>query len=407
MKKNNMIQSWKVALPLSLCISCFASSAISQNLYEQDKTSISWGGYIRSTFFTYDNDISHAHIPGGTGAKGLEHASKGDVYNQNYTNLWFQGKSYFAEHTYGIGYFYTRVWGNSKLGVTPRSLYAGIGDDRYGQFLYGFMYGALNKGHFASIGLNYEDRATTSVVPQPFQKRQRNTIGYNYLNNNFSLYSTFALSDGNFNVNEDSQGWNDSGYKSPSQFFLSYALGDSGVKLGAGAGITQVKTLEANFGKAWMAELDMSYSSSNWYLAQTLSYGKSITSGISGVDKTGQFVFGRSDFKSAPVFGNSLAKFYSTVTAVQYITGGHHIGLEYDFSRFFDFDNPENLVQNRKPLGFGKNSQQTSINQLLLTYNYLFNRHFSTGVEYIKDLIPSSSSYHQGNGVWGQIQYSF
>ena len=48
------------------------------------------------------------------------------------------------------------------------------------------MYGALNKGHFASIGLNYEDRATTSVVPQPFQKRQRNTIGYNYINNNFS-----------------------------------------------------------------------------------------------------------------------------------------------------------------------------------------------------------------------------
>ena len=29
------------------------------------------------------------------------------------------------------------VYGNSKLGVTPRSLYAGIGDDRYGQFFMG------------------------------------------------------------------------------------------------------------------------------------------------------------------------------------------------------------------------------------------------------------------------------
>ena len=143
------------------------------------------------------------------------------------------------------------------------------------------MYGALNKGHFASIGLNYEDRATTSVV-LTISKRQRNTIGYNYINNNFSLYSTFALSDGNYNVNEYGPGYNDSGYKSPSQFFLSYASGDSGIKLGAGAGITQVKALEANFGKAWMTELDMSYSSANWYLAQTLSYGKSITSGILG-----------------------------------------------------------------------------------------------------------------------------
>ena len=29
-----------------------------------------------------------------------------------------KGKSYFKEHTYGIGYFYTHIWGNSKLGVT-------------------------------------------------------------------------------------------------------------------------------------------------------------------------------------------------------------------------------------------------------------------------------------------------
>ena len=64
------------------------------------------------------------------------------------------------------------------------------------------------------------------------------------------------MSDGNYNVNEYGPGYNDSSIKVQANS-LNYASGDSGIKLGAGAGITQVKTHRANFGKAWMTELDV------------------------------------------------------------------------------------------------------------------------------------------------------
>lgn len=391
------------------CLSLLVASSFSNagTWYDKDGTSLIWGGYIRSNFSTMDKDISGSHIY-GIGAHGYERSGRGDIHNLNYTNQYFEGKSYFSKHSYGIGYFYTRIWA-SNAGVAPRSLWAGIGDDRYGQLMYGFMYGALAYGEFADIALNFDARAATSVIPQPFQKRTLNTIGYNYVKGNITLYSTFSLSDGKYHVSETKDGVNGSGYKNANQFFIKYKLGDTGFNIGSGAGISQVKTPEGHYGKAWMAEADVSFSNKNWFLAQTIMYGKSITSGISGVDQTGQYIFGKyvnSDSKLGG-WGTSLAKFYSGMTGIKYITGPHNFGIEWDFSRFYDFNSPENLIQNDKPLYFSKHSEQTSINQIVLTYNHIFNNHFSVGLDFIDDLIPSSSSYHQGNGVYGQLQYNW
>ncbi|ASK78662.1 hypothetical protein CF386_06425 [Paraphotobacterium marinum] len=342
-----------------------------------------------------------------------EHASKGSVYNLNYMNTYIQGKSYFSEHSYGIGYFYTRIWGSS-VGVAPRSLYAGIGDDRYGQLVYGFMYGALSWGEYGNVGLNWDCRSATSIIPQPFQKRTKNTIGYNFNQGNFYLKSTFSLSDGNYHESELKIGSNNSGYKGADQVFLSYALDNTGVTIGGGGGFAQIKTPEGNYGTAWMTEADLKYSNSNWFFGQTFMLGKSITSGISGIDQTGQYVFGKATNQADPMipdpnpikWGTSLARFAASITGIKYTSGQHQIGLEYDYGQFYDYENSENLkIDSTKKLNLtGSND---AINQVLLTYNHVWNKHMSAGVEYIYDLISKKSSYHQGNGLYAQVQYTW
>ena len=371
---------------------------------DPNKTSILWGGYIRSNLTTLDNDISGAHVKGATW-DDYEHASKDKVYNLNYMNTYIQGKSYFSKHSYGIGYFYTRIW-SSNVGVAPRSLYAGIGDDRYGRLVYGFMYGALSSGEYGNVGLNWDCRAATSIIPQPFQKRTKNTIGYNFNTGNFNLISTFSLSDGNYHESEVKIGLNNSGYKGADQVFLSYALDNTGVTIGGGGGFAQIKTPEGNYGTAWMTEADLKYSNSNWFFGQTLMVGKSITSGISGIDQTGQYIFGKLNLPTLFKWGTSLARFAASITGIKYTSGQHQIGLEYDYGQFYDYENPENLkVDSSKKLNLtGSND---AINQLLLTYNHVWNKHMSAGVEYIYDLIPKKSSYHQGNGLYAQVQYTW
>lgn len=107
--------------------------------------------------------------------------------------------------------------------------------------------------------------------------------------------------------------------------------------------------------------------------------GKSITSGISGIDQTGQYVFGKLDQPKPIQWGTSLARFAASITGIKYTSGQHQIGLEYDYGQFYDYENPENLkVDSSKKLNLtGSND---AINQVLLTYNHVWNKHMSAGV---------------------------
>lgn len=135
------------------------------------------------------------------------------------------------------------------------------------------MYGALSWGEYGNVGLNWDCRSATSIIPQPFQKRTKNTIGYNFNKGNLYLKSTFSLSDGNYHESELKIGSNNSGYKGADQVFLSYALDNTGVTIGGGGGFAQIKTPEGNYGTAWMTEADLKYSNNNWFF-WTNFYGR-------------------------------------------------------------------------------------------------------------------------------------
>lgn len=95
--KNGKLKSKFLKLTILSGVMLSLNAQASITFGDPNKTSILWGGYIRSNLTTLDNDISGAHIKGIT-YDDYEHSSRGSVYNLNYMNTYKESRIFQSIH---------------------------------------------------------------------------------------------------------------------------------------------------------------------------------------------------------------------------------------------------------------------------------------------------------------------
>lgn len=409
----------KTLLALSI-LAAGMTAANAAELYNQDGTSFSIDGTVlaNASFGSSSQDKSN---PYGNTVNVFNGTNDGSsVIDGSYFNFKPTGKSYFngKDGWYGIGHGYVRfLEGDTSI----REIWAGIGNDQYGQLYYGKAYTAWNEvaGHY-DLALHYSGMSYSDPLPFSVQTRSNNLFKYLGTFDNLSLEFTAVL--GNKEGSWlDSNTSNDTGMTSSFTGGATYVFGDSGFTGYAAAYYAKLQLNEAksfaNDGTAnaitYNNKLNIAGGALGLnYLGDAFGFtlqpmaGKGITSGNGLYDGNGNSFTSGTDFTNdtfdtASFLPVAKANFVSLLSNVSYQIDKTVFVVQYEYGRYSSIDT------NALGPNYQGSKDQTFSNYIAANVNYLWNKQFSTGVEYGYDLLSKDSAYHVGSGAWVQAAYDF
>ncbi|ASK79767.1 hypothetical protein CF386_12045 [Paraphotobacterium marinum] len=407
----------KTLLALSI-LAAGMTAANAAELYNQDGTSFSIDGSVNANaaFGSSSQDQSNAY--GNTTNVWNGTNNGGDVLDQSWFNFKPTAKSYFngKDGWYGIGHAYIRFFENS---TSVREIWAGIGNDQYGQLYYGKAYTPWNDIASAyDLSLNYSGGSYADPMPFSIGTRSNNQFKYigSFDNLSVELGAVLGNKGGSWKDDLSNTG---SGMTTSVTGGATYAFGDSGftgylagyyakLKLNEATGFTNgIANAITENNKLNIAggALGLNYQGDAFGFTLQPMAGKGITSG-NGLYDGNQAGFTSSTFTADTLNPNDFvpvakANFISLLSNVSYQVDKTVFVVQYEYGRYSDIDT------NKLGSNYRGDKDQTFNNTILANVNYLWNKQFSTGLEYQYDLLKKDSPYHIGSGAWAQAVYNF
>ncbi|EFP95999.1 porin [Vibrio caribbeanicus] len=266
----------KTIIALAVSAAAVASGANAAELYNQDGTSLTLGGRAEARMAMKD----------------------GKAEDNSRVRVNIEGKTQITDSLYGIGFYEGQFTSNEKGrdtdssedSVTNRYLYGGIGGN-FGEVTYGKNEGALGViTDFTDIMAYHGNSAAYKIA---IADRTDNMLTYKGQFDDLSVKASYRFADAKESSNsKDSLDDNDAdGYS----LSTVYAIGDSGVKLGAGYAdgnqyVTKFKnaTVASTLLDRSQYMLAASYEISDFYFAANYVDGQDkLKNGSDKVDKTG------------------------------------------------------------------------------------------------------------------------
>ena len=263
-------------LAVAVALLASGSQVVASELYNQDGTSLEMGGRAEARMAMKD----------------------GKAEDNSRVRINIEGKTQITDSLYGIGFYEGQFTSNeegrdtdsSEDSVTNRYLYGGIGGN-FGEVTYGKNEGALGViTDFTDIMAYHGNSAAYKIA---IADRTDNMLTYKGQFNDLSVKASYRFADAKESSNsKDSLDDNDAdGYS----LSTVYAIGDSGVKLGAGYADGNQYVTKYNGVKVPSTLIDRSqymlaasYEISDFYFAANYVDGQDKLKNDSGkVDKTG------------------------------------------------------------------------------------------------------------------------
>ena len=419
----------KTLLALSI-LAAGMTAANAAELYNQDGTSFSIDGDVTANFLTGGNK-GPVDRPYGQSGNVQSVGTSGQVNDTSWFNLKPTGKSYFngQDGWYGIGHAYIRF---TEDGTQVREIWAGLGNDTYGQLVYGRGYTPWNLASSSfDLGLNFSGYSYQGALPGFINLRDSNMFKYDGTFGNLTVMTSASVGNKKGQLTYSTNAANGTGSNGNVQFGGNYKFDDSGYTLAFGGYYADFKVKEASGFNAGTGEatglkagtndlnlaggtLGLNYQGDHFgYTAQVYA-GKGVTSGTSTFDGYNDGAFGADgldyqndsskltnkdgDYNFLPV---AKANFVSYLANVSYQVDKMVYVIQYEGGRFTSIDTAA-LGPN-----YTGGSSETFANELTANINYLWNKQFSTGLEYTYDLQKSDSPYYYGNGLYAQASYAF
>lgn len=379
-----------------------AGTAHAATVYDQDGTSLQIGGFVEA------RAQMNKEATGGT-LSPVEYTdtnSMSDVNDKSRFRLNMTGKSMINDTLYGIGFAELEFTTDSS-DVNSRYIYAGIGGD-FGQVTYGKQNGALDAiTDFTDIMPNNGATASNKITSAD---RISNTLAYAGTFGDISTRLTYKAKESAPDF--DGQGFGGS---------LVWNLGDSRFSVGAGYAYER-DNLAGNAGatfanrvNTYNTMLGLSYNDEMLYVGLLGSVGKHLTTGTFVGDDaagfasnnqtisdgmTGENTFlnlDRDDVGAAKYWG---AEFATAVTLDQWI-----LQATYNYGKYTDLNNAGTYLSNVAKV-LDKNDP-VAANNADFAVNYVWNKQFTTFVEYQADFLDKKDQYYRGDNAWLGAMYSF
>ena len=381
-----------------------AGTAHAATVYDQDGTSLQIGGFVEARA-----EMDKAANGGDLSGSQPEYTTNSfsNVNDKTRFRLNMTGKSMINDTLYGIGFAELEFLTGSS-DVDSRYIYAGLGGD-FGQVTFGKQDGALDViTDFTDIMPNNGATASQKITSAD---RVSNTLAYAGTFGDVSTRLTYKAKENS--VDTVGQGFGGS---------LVWNLGDSGFSAGAGYAYER-DNLASSVGpgvinrvSTYNTMLGLSYNDEMLYVGLLGSVGKHLTTGffpsddaagfasnndnISGDDDgmTGTFLGGNNyDVGAAKYWG---AEFATAVTLDQWI-----LQATYNYGKFTDL-NDAGAYLSGVAAGLGKNDP-VAANNADFAVNYVWNKQFTTYVEYQADFLDKKDQYYRGDNAWLGAMYSF
>ncbi|ASK78369.1 hypothetical protein CF386_04780 [Paraphotobacterium marinum] len=376
-----------------------AGTAHAATVYDQDGTSLQIGGFVEAraemeknpTSFD-SNDYSYPTTN-----------SMSNVNDESRFRLNMTGKSMINDTLYGIG-FAELEFDVGSSNVDTRYVYAGIGGD-FGQVTYGKQDGALDViTDFTDIMPNNGATASNKITSAD---RVANTLAYAGTFGDISTRVTYKAKQSD--VDTVGQGFGGS---------LVWNLGDSGFSAGAGYAYERDNLAGNAAGtvidraSTYNTMLGLSYNDEMLYVGLLGSVGKHLTTGTFVGDDNAGFAnnnenvdvtvsnvtnFGQQQVGAAKYWG---AEFATAVTLDQWI-----LQATYNYGKYTDLDNAGSYLSG-VAAKTGDNDP-VSANNADFAVNYVWNKQFTTYVEYQADFLDKKDQYYRGDNAWLGAMYSF
>ncbi|MCG7488800.1 porin [Vibrio sp. Of14-4] len=283
----------KTLIALAVSAAAFTTGANAAEIYNQDGNSIELGGRAEARLALKD----------------------GKAEDNSRVRLNFLGKAQITDSLYGVGFyegeFTTNDNGgatdgnNSSSDLTNRYLYAGIGGT-FGEVTYGKNEGALGViTDFTDIMAYHGNSAAYKIA---IADRSDNMVSYKGQFNNLGLKGSYRFADAEADGNNGYKDNDADGYS----LSATYAIGETGIKLGAGYADGNEAEIDSETGEATdnytertQYMLAASYTINDLYFAGTFVdgedqiVGESDTTDLTGYEFAAAYTLGQTVFTTS------------------------------------------------------------------------------------------------------------